>query len=108
VSFTLQVRLTQKHLAVNAYWRTATIGEVQVLQQEYSRAGELYEAAVTTAPEEIGSHESTCKQASLILDHLNASITERQIVLKAFRHLEILKKLFDSVPSRGLEAGGSG
>jgi len=69
------------------YWRTATIAEVQLLQAKYAQAATLYEAAVSDAPEEFGSHASTCKQARLILEHLQASAEDSAAVLKAFDHL---------------------
>jgi hypothetical protein len=69
------------------YWKTATIAEVQLLQKNYAKAGQLYQAAIIAAPEEIGSHTSTCNQAKLILSHLNATPEETALVLKPFDHL---------------------
>jgi hypothetical protein len=69
------------------YWKTATVAEVQLLQKNYTKAGQLYQAAIIAAPEEIGSHTSTCNQAKLILSHLNATPEETALVLKPFDHL---------------------
>ena len=69
------------------YWETATVAEVQLLQGHFAEAGELYQAAVVAAPEEIGSHQSTYNQALLILDHLSATENERTSVLQPFAHL---------------------
>lgn len=69
------------------YWETATVAEVQLLQGHFAEAGQLYQAAVVAAPEEIGSHQTTYNQALLILDHLNAAESERTSVLQPFAHL---------------------
>ena len=47
----------------NDYWKTATVAEVQLLRANYDKAAQLYQAAVVVAPDDIGSHESTCAQA---------------------------------------------
>jgi len=69
------------------YWETATVAEVQLLQGHFAEAGQLYQAAVVAAPEEIGSHQSTYDQACLILDHLKTAENDRASVLKPFAHL---------------------
>jgi hypothetical protein len=63
------------------------MAEVQLLQGRYAEAGSLYTAAVVAAPNDVGSHESTLKQAKLILEHLNATGEQRSAVLSAFQHL---------------------
>jgi tetratricopeptide (TPR) repeat protein len=69
------------------YWKTATVAEVQLLQGNYPAAATLYQAAVISAPEDIGSHESTRNQAVLILSHLGATPDQRDSVLLPFAHL---------------------
>lgn len=70
------------------YWKTATAAEVQLLQQNYDKAGELYFQTVLIAPEDHGSHQSTRDQARLILDALQTPPETRQIILAAFNHKE--------------------
>jgi hypothetical protein len=68
------------------YWKTATVAEVQLLQQRYDVAGNLFLQAVLQAPEEHGSHQSTRTQAISLLDALQAPPAARQAVLAAFDH----------------------
>lgn len=77
---------TEKH--EGDYWKTATVAEVQLIRRNYEKAGELYEGAVTIAPEEVASHSSTWNQAKLLMDKLEASPEERERVGRAFAHLE--------------------
>ena len=69
------------------YWMTATVAEVQLIKQNYSKAAELYQAAVYMAPEEIGSHKSTWLQARRLMAALNPAQPEYDLVAKAFKHL---------------------
>jgi tetratricopeptide (TPR) repeat protein len=69
------------------YWMTATVGEVLLIQKNYHEAGRLYGAAVAMASEEIGSHESTWKQASRLMEKLNPTEEERSLIQKPFQHL---------------------
>lgn len=69
------------------YWRTATIAEVLLIQMKYKEAAEMYQQAVDIAPTETASHRSTCKQAILLLEKLQASEEERSLVLSAFKLL---------------------
>lgn len=69
------------------YWKTATVGEVQLLQRNYAEAAALYQAAVVMAPEERGSHESTYGQARSLLDALAATPEERKQIDDVFAHL---------------------
>jgi hypothetical protein len=69
------------------YWMTATVAEVQLIKQNYTKAAELYQAAVNMAPEEIGSHESTWLQAKRLMKVLGPSQAEYDQVAKAFKHL---------------------
>jgi tetratricopeptide (TPR) repeat protein len=69
------------------YWQTATIAEVLLIQKKYKEAGDMYQQAVDISPTEIKSHESTCKQAKLLLEKLEASEEERAELLAAFKHL---------------------
>jgi tetratricopeptide (TPR) repeat protein len=66
------------------YWRTATIGEVMLIEQKYKEAAELYQAAVDTAPTEKGNHSSTAKQAALLLEKLAANDEDKKKVLGVF------------------------
>lgn len=69
------------------YWKTATVGEVFLLMKNYSEAGRLYKAAVAMARAETGSHESTWKQACLLVQQLKPTYDERALVREAFQHL---------------------
>lgn len=67
--------------------RTATAAEVQLIKQNYSLAAELYAAAVSMAPEETGSHESTWLQARRLMEVLAPSPEEYNRIAKVFQHL---------------------
>lgn len=69
------------------YWKTATIGEVFLMQSDYARAAQLYQAAVDGAPEERGSHETTWKQACRLMAKLSPSADDRALIRKVFAHL---------------------
>jgi TIR domain/MAP3K TRAFs-binding domain len=69
------------------YWKTATVGEVSLLMKNYADAARLYKAAVAMARAEVGSHESTWKQACLEMKQLNPTADERALVRAAFSHL---------------------
>jgi hypothetical protein len=69
------------------YWKTATVGEVFLLMKNYADAARLYKAAVSMARAEVGSHESTWKQACLEMKQLNPTADERALVRAAFAHL---------------------
>jgi len=62
------------------YWMTATVAEVQLLQGRYDAAAALYEAAVLIAPLDEGSHETSCKQAKLLLDALGAPDDKKALI----------------------------
>ena len=66
------------------YWKTATVAEVQLLQGKIDVAADLYEAAVLTAPLEYGNHESTCRQAALLLDALGATDQQKALIASKF------------------------
>lgn len=66
------------------YWRTATAAEAQLILGDYGAAAALYRAAVTGAPEEKGSLQSTRQQAVLLLDCLGAEGPQKDAVLAAF------------------------
>jgi tetratricopeptide (TPR) repeat protein len=66
------------------YWKTASIAEAQLLLGRYEDAAKMYRAAVVSAPKESGSHESTRKQAALLLDKLDATDEQKLLVLGAF------------------------
>jgi hypothetical protein len=69
----------------NDYWMTATAAELQLLQAKYPEAAALYRAAVVMAPGDGGSHESSRKQATLLMQALGASDEQRALVDAAFR-----------------------
>ena len=69
------------------YLRTATAAEVQLIKQNYSLAAELYAAAVSMAPEETGSHESTWLQARRLMEVLTPCTEEYNRIAKVFQHL---------------------
>lgn len=69
------------------YWETATAAEVQLIQMNYKRAGELYQAAVDIAPLEYGSQRTTLSQARLLLEHLGATEQDKKSIEDAFANL---------------------
>lgn len=66
------------------YWQTATVGEVLLIQKKYDEAARMYQLAVDIAPTEIASHESTLKQARLLMDKLGAGAGIQEKVSKVF------------------------
>jgi tetratricopeptide (TPR) repeat protein len=66
------------------YWKTATVAEVQLLQDRIDVAAALYEAAVLTAPLEYGNHESTYKQAALLLHAVGATDEQKALIASKF------------------------
>jgi len=75
------------------YWKTVTVGTVFLLEKEYAKAASLYKEAVATARGEVGSHESTWKQACRLLAKLNPTPEERALVRAAFSHLPDCDKM---------------
>lgn len=69
------------------FWKTATVAEAFLIQKKYEEAGRIYDAAVTTARTEIGSHKSTWRQACRLMEKLQSSAEERALIRKAFEHL---------------------
>jgi hypothetical protein len=69
----------------NDYWKTATAAEVQLLQENYNKAAELYRVAVVVAPGDKASHESTYAQAKLLLEALGASNEQKAAIDSAFQ-----------------------
>jgi tetratricopeptide (TPR) repeat protein len=82
----MQIVGTQPH--PNDYWETATVAETFLIQKQYAQAGALYEAAVSMARAEVGSHQSTWKQARRLLDHLQPTEEERALIRQPFEHLK--------------------
>ena len=70
----------------HSYWRVATAAEAKLLRGDWAGAGAAYLDAVLIAPEDHGSHESSCHQAQLILKTLNAPTAAWHTVLAAFQH----------------------
>jgi hypothetical protein len=69
------------------YWRTATVGEVQLMLGNYVAAAARYGDAVAIAPNELGSHEATWKQACRLMTAMQLTTEQRAIVRSAFAHL---------------------
>ncbi|MCY7292021.1 MAG: TIR domain-containing protein [Ferruginibacter sp.] len=66
------------------YWRTATIAEVMLIEQKYTDAAALYQQAIDIAPTEKASHASTAKQATLLLNKMEANDDDKKKVLEVF------------------------
>ena len=66
------------------YWRTATVAEVQLLQGKIEVAASLYQAAVLIAPLEYGNHQSTYKQAALLLHALGGTDEQQALIASKF------------------------
>ncbi len=69
------------------YWQTATIAEAFLIRQDYEEAGRLYKIAVSFAPNEIGSHQSTWSQACRLIAMLTPPDTQKKLIREAFLHL---------------------
>jgi tetratricopeptide (TPR) repeat protein len=69
------------------YWKTATVGEVFLMQKQYADAARLYDAAVAMAPTETGSHKSTWLQACRLMVKLQPTVAERARIRQVFQHL---------------------
>ncbi|HVT94104.1 MAG TPA: TRAFs-binding domain-containing protein [Bryobacteraceae bacterium] len=67
----------------NDYWRTATIAEVQLMEGNYAQAAALYQAAVSGAPSESGSHETTLAEAESLLVCLKATPEQAALIRNA-------------------------
>jgi hypothetical protein len=67
------------------YWHSATVAEAQLIQGHFDLAATRYEQAVAMAPGAVDDHRSTCKQARLLLRHLNATPEQLARVLGVFR-----------------------
>ncbi|MFV8324902.1 TRAFs-binding domain-containing protein [Flavobacterium sp. ZS1P14] len=72
----------------NNYWKTATVAEVFLIKGQYLEARNMYEEAILMEPRSFGSHESTKKQALILLEKLQAGKNEKSQVLDAFEHLD--------------------
>lgn len=69
------------------YWLTATVAEVQLIRRNFEVAGAIYAAAVDMKPDERGSHETTWLQAQRLMERLNPTQAQRDVVTNAFKHL---------------------
>jgi tetratricopeptide (TPR) repeat protein len=67
------------------YWQSATIAEAQLIQRNFDIAATRYEQAIAMAPGAVDDHRSTCKQARLLLKHLDATPEQVARVLGIFR-----------------------
>lgn len=69
------------------YWKTATAAEALLIQKKYEEAGRLYEAAVSSARSETGSHKSMWKQACRLMEKLHPTSEEQALIRQPFKHL---------------------
>jgi tetratricopeptide (TPR) repeat protein len=69
------------------YWKTATVGELFLIQKKYSEAGRLYSSAVAMAPKELASHTTSWKQACRLMVKLQPTDDDRALVRRPFSHL---------------------
>jgi hypothetical protein len=68
----------------NDYWKTATVAEVQLIEKNYKKAGEMYAAAIRMEPGATANHDSSRDQAVKLLAKLGANEEERLQVLASF------------------------
>jgi hypothetical protein len=80
-------KITGTDAVAGDYWKTATIGEVFLIQKKYKEAGDMYEKAVAMARTEKASHESTFTQAKRLMEKLKPTDEERKMIEDAFKHL---------------------
>lgn len=80
-----QIVGTQPH--PDDYWKTATVAEAFLIQKKYVDAGRLYEAAVSMARAETGSHKTTWTQACRLMAKLQPTGEERSLIRRPFEHL---------------------
>jgi tetratricopeptide (TPR) repeat protein len=66
------------------YWKTATIGEIQLIKGQYEKAAKIYRDAVLIDPEATGSHKSTLGQAKQLMEKLGTVEKQRMIIENAF------------------------
>jgi hypothetical protein len=66
------------------YWKTATAAEASLIEKNYAKAAELYQAAIAIAPAETGSHQTSWIQASRLMPKLGASPQDEAVIRQAF------------------------
>jgi hypothetical protein len=71
----------------NDFWMTATVAEVQLIEGQYAKAADLYQAAVVIEPDSLGSHSSIWDQAQLLMDKLQTPAGDRARIAAVFKHL---------------------
>jgi len=81
-------KLTGNEPVKGDYWRTATIGEVLLIQKKYKEAADMFEKAVEMARAETGSHDSSYTQAKRLMEKLKPTDEERAYIDEAFKHLQ--------------------
>lgn len=69
----------------NNYWKTATIAEVMLIQKKYDQAAYMYGKAISYEKNSKGNHESTWKQAKLLMEKLRPAPKERTLIAGAFQ-----------------------
>jgi MinD-like ATPase involved in chromosome partitioning or flagellar assembly len=78
------------------YWLTATIAEALLIQGKYKEAAEIYQRAIDIAPSEIQFHQSTARQAKMLLKNMEANERETKTIENVFRVEKMAKKVFIS------------
>jgi hypothetical protein len=69
------------------YYELATLGEARLLEQDYAKARQYYQAAILTAPGETGNQSTTRDQASEIMNALQTGPADREQIEQVFAHL---------------------
>jgi tetratricopeptide (TPR) repeat protein len=66
------------------YWKIATMAEIFLIQKNYTEAARLYEAAISVARSESGSHYTTWLQACRLMARLQPTDAERALIRGVF------------------------
>jgi len=69
------------------YYELATLGEARLLEEDYPKAVQYYQAAILTAPGETGNQGTTRDQAREIMNALQTGAADRAQVEQVFAHL---------------------
>jgi len=57
-----------------------------LIQKKYDKAAEMYKKAISIAPSELGSHDSTLAQAKRLMKKLQPTAEEKLLILYSFNH----------------------
>jgi tetratricopeptide (TPR) repeat protein len=69
------------------FWAAATIAEAWLIKRDFQSAAKNYEVALRAARLEIGSHQSVWRQACSLLDMLQPTPGQRDLIRRVFAHL---------------------